>query len=92
MVQGKGITAKWGAGYCFRTVRQRGMISDRTRHMVWIFCAKTILQDPFGQATIAAISGSVPTMFITRVRLQVGTRFCTIRRIAPLVRHRSENH
>jgi hypothetical protein len=71
---------------CFRTIRQRGMTSDRARHTVWIFCAKTILQDPFGQATIAAISGSVPTMFITRVRLQVGTRFCIIRRIAQLVK------
>jgi hypothetical protein len=25
MVQGKGITAKWGAGFCFRAVHQRGM-------------------------------------------------------------------
>jgi hypothetical protein len=57
MVQGKGITAKWGAGYCFRTIRQRGMTSDRARHTMWNFCAKTILQDLFGQATIAAISG-----------------------------------
>jgi hypothetical protein len=35
MVQGKGITAKWGAGFCFRAVHQRGMAATG-RDVRWV--------------------------------------------------------